>query len=340
MKNQARTSCASAPACGKIILSGEHAVVYGSPALACAVNLFTTSTLELNAKQNIVFFDFSLWNYQAECSFAELRNLRQTIDERYQNYLAHACQASDVIRHEPEFAQYAFASLFEHLHLALPCDCGISVKITSDIQAGCGMGSSAALIVSLLRATVQLFNLQITLRRGLLIGRSIENVQHGHSSGLDISIALRGESLYFCKGKARPAAPLLMDKICLINTGKPLATTGECVSSVAHHFAHDPKLKEQFALTTRKINRALKKNDWLAFKNNLRINNELLASINVVPEVVRMFIREIETRGGAAKICGAGSVRGDDHAGIVLALDAGEFIEDLAKRHGYELLRV
>ena len=58
----------------------------------------------------------------------------------------------------------------------------------------------------------------------------------------------------------------------------------------------------------------------------------------MVPNRVKRFITEIEKRGGAAKICGAGPVRGDA-AGIMLIVSS-EDITDLAQQYQYELMAI
>ena len=90
-------------ACGKLILSGEHAVVYGYPAIAVGLDLGTTVTLEETA--------------------GATRVVRGGADERLTEALARALPPS-----------------------------GLAVAIASDLPIGCGMGSSAALSVALVRA--------------------------------------------------------------------------------------------------------------------------------------------------------------------------------------------
>jgi len=61
---------------------------------------------------------------------------------------------------------------------------------------------------------------------------------------------------------------------------------------------------------------ALRKEDSALLWTSIRENHRLLSDIGVVPHRVQHLIAEIENVGGAAKICGAGSVSGD-HAGVV-----------------------
>ena len=71
----------------------------------------------------------------------------------------------------------------------------------------------------------------------------------------------------------------------------------------------------------------------LELRESIRENHRLLVEIGVVPEQVSAFVREIEQAGGAAKICGAGSVVGDA-AGVLLVL-ADEAPVALCKKYGY-----
>ena len=67
----------------------------------------------------------------------------------------------------------------------------------------------------------------------------------------------------------------------------------------------------------------------------IKTNHQLLQQIGVVPAQVCEFISGIEAHGGAAKICGAGSVVGD-HGGLVFVSGLEQaLIEKLCLSHGY-----
>ena len=62
---------------------------------------------------------------------------------------------------------------------------------------------------------------------------------------------------------------------------------------------------------TEEVRTYLENNEQSKLYESIRANHRLLDQIGVVPERVGQFIREIESHGGAAKICGAGSVDGE-----------------------------
>ncbi len=70
-------------------------------------------------------------------------------------------------------------------------------------------------------------------------------------------------------------------------------------------------------------------------KHSIRANHRLLQKIGVVPTKVANFIADIESSGGAAKICGAGAITGDNAGVVLLLADPG--ITEIAQRYGYEL---
>jgi mevalonate kinase len=98
-----------------------------------------------------------------------------------------------------------------------------------------------------------------------------------------------------------------------IYTGTPLSSTGECVDRVRQQFTHS-EIWQEFAAITRQWHAATAA-DRSAL---LRENHRLLCRLGVVPGAVQRLIQQIEVLGGAAKISGAGSIRGEA-AGLVLA---------------------
>jgi mevalonate kinase len=201
---------------------------------------------------------------------------------------------------------------------------------------GCGMGSSAALVMSTLYALAHFFKLEIDPTRFLTLGREAENLQHGYSSGLDLHLTLNGGCLRFQEGRVfkRNACNLPMT---IVQTGIPEATTGQCVSFVAKHFKKTT-IGEDFAAVTECFDKALENNDIVTIQDCIRNNYRLLVKIGVVPLKVQDFVNTIEKEGAAAKICGAGSIVGDK-AGVVLIVSQKD-LSSIAHNYGYRLQQV
>ena len=81
---------------------------------------------------------------------------------------------------------------------------GAWVKLDSKIPVGCGMGSSAAVLVSFLKAVSQFLGVQVSTDWLFQLAREVEHLRHGRSSGLDTHISLYGGSVLFQNGIATP----------------------------------------------------------------------------------------------------------------------------------------
>lgn len=174
----------SASAPGKVILLGEHAVVFGHRAIAAAVSLATTVTVYRRPGPSRV----------------EETSIR---DDRLAAALASV----------------------------VPSD-GIGVRIQSTLPAGCGMGSSAALAIAVVRALARLEGREASLRELVDRGFALERVFHGNPSGLDHTVSASGGALLFRKGS--PAEELRVGKplrLVIANTGTP-SNTAQMVESV------------------------------------------------------------------------------------------------------------
>ena len=134
IKENMRKVRARAP--GKLIISGEHAVVYGKPAIAMAIDKCTTTELCLLPQQKTINYSSSL--------------LQHTIN-----------------------------TIIKQFNINLSS--GIDINTDAEIPIGCGMGSSAAAIISVMHAMTNLFSLELSLDQYLPIARDIENLQHGIS---------------------------------------------------------------------------------------------------------------------------------------------------------------
>ena len=320
---------------GKLILSGEHAVVYGHPALAMAVNRYAvaTATPEMSS---LISFDLSDLAYERKLSLNALEQLKNRIKDKYQRFINGDFKIRDVLQKPVELAQFAFSLFFETLNIKLTQ--GVKIHVQSDIPMGCGMGSSAATILSIVHAIAHHMHIELPPEMFFRLGLEAENVQHGFSSGLDLRVSLHGGCVYMKDGEIHtrsvPTVPMYM-----INTGAPESSTGECVAAAARHFKED-QIGERFSVVTEAMDSALQLNDLPGVIDAIRKNHALLSEIGVVPKEVQLFIEEVEETNGAAKICGAGAVSGSK-AGIVLVVTENILaLEEICARFEYTILPI
>lgn len=304
---------------GKLILSGEHAVVYGAPACTLAVN----KTIQGEYQQrtdNIVALNNADLNIHASLELSEIFELHETLLKRYEYFTQNKLTINQILANPMELCWFAIAQV-----LVPPSGkvttrdypyIGFNINLRSDIPLGCGMGSSAALIVNLILGVNALFDLKLSQEKIFDLALSAENLQHGYSSGLDIKLSLMGGMHIFRKNQfllpiVAPSLPLQY-----FNSGKPDSTTGECVAFVKQQ-NFPQTLWQEFEKTTLSFIDALKENNQKKLIEIIKKNHRILCEIGVVPKHIQNIIADIEARGGAAKICGAGSIRGDN-AGMIL----------------------
>lgn len=320
---------------GKLILSGEHAVVYGQPALAMAVNRYVVARAQSQLLP-LVSFNLSDLSYERGFTLYALKRLKNRIKSKYQRFISGDFTIRDVLQQPVELAQFAFSVFQEALNLKLTQ--GIKIHIQSDIPMGCGMGSSAATILSIIHAIAHHLKMDITPDWYYRLGLEAENMQHGYSSGLDLRVSLYGGCIYvndnMITQRTVPTLPLF-----IVNTGIPVTSTGECVSHAAPYFKTST-IGADFGAVTHAMDAALQQNQVLATQQAIAANHRLLTTIGVVPRRVQQFIAAVEAVSGAAKICGAGAVAGD-HAGIVLVVtEDPTALQALCTEYNYPILPI
>ena len=320
---------------GKLILSGEHAVVYGKPALAMAIDLTAESVITPTPTDEVAFHLLDLKETNS-FTIRTLQELKSRVLKNYHLFLNGQLSIREVLHKPVELFEFAFINILDGLHLKLNDGQGLSIQTQSQIPIGCGMGSSAATILSTLRAVGHYFRVDFRPDWYLKYSMEAEKLQHGYPSGVDSYISLHGGCALFKEGVAQ-SVPMPRISLYLVQTGIPESTTGECVVHVADHFKNDP-IWADFEAVTLEVEKAIRENKFTNLQIAIRENNKLLAKIGVVPAKVQQFIQEIEQWGAAAKICGAGSIRGDQ-AGIVIVI-AQKPPTELCTKHGYKILSV
>ena len=293
---------------GKLILSGEHAVVHGAPALVTAINRGVTTTHDAIKDRELVIHLPDM-NLNAVYDPTEVEHLCKALDVLYASFQAGKVSASALQISACQFVAYAvqpFLDYTEHGH---------KFTVRSTLLPGSGTGSSAAV------ANATLLSTQANDFRAR--AHATESLQHGNPSGVDLHVSREGGFHLFQQGESERLSDVSAN-FHLAYSGTPSSNTGACVSHV-QQFSGDAALWKAFSQVTAAMSGALAQQDTLI--DLVRKNHSLLVKIGVVPPRIQHFITQIEERGGAAKICGAGAVEGEA-AGVIWVI-CEEIIEDL-----------
>lgn len=297
----------------KLILTGEHAVVHGKSALAIAVNRYVTGNYVM-AEKPIFQLNSHKLGVQTQISWQELEALEKKLTHKYHYFLNDDISIDSIIKQPVEICWYAIARCLQHAEFK--GNKGMTVDLDANIPIGCGMGSSAAIVINLIYGLNQLFNLGFDNDKIFQIALEAENLQHGNSSGLDLTMSLHG-GCRIAVNKKFTQTKLSYLPFQLVNTGQPDCSTGECVTWVTKNFPNNHSIWQEFDVTINALLKGLNDENFDACKSAIKNNHKLLDNIGVVPEKINRFIEEIEKLGGSAKVCGAGAISGSD-AGMVL----------------------
>uniref|UniRef100_A0A8C5LLR4 Mevalonate kinase n=1 Tax=Leptobrachium leishanense TaxID=445787 RepID=A0A8C5LLR4_9ANUR len=235
----------SAP--GKVILHGEHAVVYGKVALAVSLNLRTYLRIRPCSNNTV---QVNLPNIGAKLSW-DISEL-QTLLPHFQANLTQepTSPTPDHLAILKKFAGFAEGSIdtqslavlaFLYLYLSI---CGkdlpsLDMTVWSQLPTGAGLGSSAAYSVTVATALLTFCSRISDPRKEKaemlrwmkdeldLINRWAfqgEKVIHGNPSGVDNAVATWGGLLRYQSGQITPLERVSKLQIVLTNTQVPRST--------------------------------------------------------------------------------------------------------------------
>ncbi len=329
-------SC-SAPA--KLILSGEHSILYHCPALSIALPLFSHCHAEFSVNQDnnpnnlVTQFQIDLKDFGRSQYFSHTEWLTkfEQIETRYNQFLANQLSIDQVLNHPEDLIICCIGIFNQQFPLASG---NWALSISSEIPVGRGLGSSASIILSVLYALMQSLDEQPEHHNILDLARTIESRQHGKSSGLDPITIQQGGLIEYRMNQPLKSHSFKNLSGWLIDTGEPLSTTGEAVLQVRNNFQGDAELWQQFNSTTSSLLNGLAAQNLAQIQQAITRNQSLLEKIGVVPHVVAEFIAKLTQKfSGVAKVCGSGAVKGNA-AGVVLYLSDSE-PKSLCEEYGY-----
>lgn len=278
---------AAAP--GKVILTGEHFVVYGEPALVMAIDRYVQVTVSFRSDYQIyVVSDLGVSGFFDKDQFRpELGGVG----------------ARKILEPVKISAEVTMANLDETK--------GFDIEVTSTLPMAVGLGSSSALAVSTVAAIGRL--LEITLNKDEIIQLSTEAEKYVHvnPSGVDQSISAYGNIISYSKSQGisriqtDSAIPLVIGNT---NVGR---NTGRIVDSVGFRTRKLPNVMRSLTSIAGTVTRdaidVMKQGNLEQLGLLMDINHGLLSAIGVSNEFLERLVYAAK-RGGAlgAKLTGAG----------------------------------
>lgn len=276
----------SAP--GKLMLFGEHAVIYGYPCIVTAVDQRMRVLVEASGDEKL----------RIEASDVGLADYALGIGEL------------DKKQDLPKGARFVAAAVncfFDRFSIKS----GLRIRTQSDFSSEFGFGSSSAVTVAVIKGLSELFGVKMG-RKDLfdLSYKTVLDVQ-GVGSGFDLAAAIWGGTLWFVTG-GKTIIPLKTEALPIVvgYTGIK-ADTPTLIRQVAEKQKAHPeittKIFETVLLVVREAKNVMERKNWLALGELMNINQGLLDALGVNTKELSSLVYACREAGAfGAKLSGAG----------------------------------
>ena len=281
------TSIAKAP--GKIILFGEHFVVYQNKAILGAINKYATVTTEKTNTDNIL-----ISSSLGQSSIQKDEDV-SNVEKKFRPFFYIAKQVIEKNNFEK----------------------GITIKIESDIPIGAGLGSSSACCVAAAASILNLFN--ITDEKEVLeLAINAEKTIFPNTSGADCTVSVSGGIIEYQKEKGFSKIETENEFNFIIIDSDQVHSTDKVVERVRKFKENNSDVftelcSEEERLITKALD-SMKKNDLETIGKCMAQNQMFLEQIGVSNDELLSITKEIEKITFGAKITGAGD------GGCIIAL--------------------
>ncbi len=287
---------AEAWAPGKLILFGEHAVVYGRPAIAVPV-------------------------YQVQA------RARISVGPPGQGCVVHAVDLGETVRvaQAPKDHPLALAVRLVLKALALEPAPDWTIQITSTVPVAGGMGSGAAVSTALIRALFRQAGQEPDPGCLSRLVYQVERIHHGTPSGIDNTVVAYERPIWFVRGQPpEPFEPTRPFTLVIADSGIP-SSTRKTVAQVRQRWQQAPERYEALFDAVGAIvyaaRGAMETGQIEALGPLMDRNQALLRRLGVsAPELERLLDAARKAGALGAKLSGGG--RGGNVVALVYPEDA------------------
>jgi mevalonate kinase len=275
----------SAP--GKLLLFGDHAVVYGHPCIVTSIDQRIQVTVEKQKERKLTLSapDLGLVEYTKH------------IDELGQKNIPKAVS----------FIETLYSLFLQRC----PQEGGIVIETKSAFSSSFGFGSSSAVTVAFAQALSELYGCQLSkLEVFQLCYQAVITVQ-GVGSGFDIASAIWGKTIYYVT-PAKVVEPIVLPELPLIVGYSGIkADTATIVRAVAELRMKKPEfvaeIFSEIENITNRARTALLAADWQTVGSLMNENQVCLEKLDVSSKKLNDLIVAARNAGAyGAKLSGAG----------------------------------
>ncbi|MES1954259.1 3-hydroxy-3-methylglutaryl-coenzyme A reductase [Salinisphaera hydrothermalis EPR70] len=287
---------------GKIIVLGEHSVVYGRHAIAAPIPLNVRAEVRPQPEQ----IDLLIPRWGVEMRFSEPEGKISSLHE-------------------------SITLIAERLGVA---DRGMRIDVFPRVPRANGLGASAALAVAVIRAMARCFDIKMSEREISNLAFDVEKIAHGTPSGIDNTLATFGRPILFRKDNPT-ARPEIRD----LATARPIPVviglsgvatlTAQTVGNVRAAWQKSPSRYEAIfdqidGLALAGVD-ALARGDIAELGDLMNIDHGLLNALQVSSWEIEELVEIARTHGAlGAKLTGGGG------GGAMIAVAEADKIQDVA----------
>ncbi|MFQ6005594.1 MAG: hydroxymethylglutaryl-CoA reductase, degradative [Woeseia sp.] len=296
---------------GKVVLLGEHAVVYGRHAIAAPIPLAITARVTDGG--NGVHIVIPKWGVE---------HTLESDPERRRSFERPAGQ------------------LLDALGLV---DKDISIEVYPRLPRAMGLGASAAVAVAIIRALDAHFSLDLSDSEVNELALEGEKLAHGNPSGVDNAIATHGRMMLFKRGNPPEVTPLSPPRpLTLVVAMSGIESlTAETVARVRRMWERNPtpyeNIFDQIDALTLKSLKALQSDDLEQLGDYMNVCHGLLNALRVSTWELEEMVQVARDNGAlGAKLTGGGG------GGSIIALceKSGSELIDAFDDAGYQAVEV
>lgn len=292
--NDLKQITVSAP--GKLMLLGEHAVVYGRPCIVTAVGQRMKATVELLEKPL----------FQLNAPDVQITDYKKPMDQLGIGDIPKGAKFVEIAVKNYFISQSTSEVKKMRLHLG-----GVNVTTTSEFSSQFGFGSSSASTVCIVKALSELTRTKLDNRAIFdLAYKTVLDIQ-GKGSGFDVAAAVFGGTLYFVIG-GKIIKPLRINNLPLIVGYSGIKfDTVRLIDEVAEKAKKYPSvvdnIYDQIARLVDLAQKAILKSDFIALGELMNFNEGYLATLGVEgKKLAGMIYAAREAGANGAKLSGAG----------------------------------